>query len=39
MSTRLLYHAFGIGGHDDVRAECRGGRVIFPIARGPPRRW
>jgi transposase len=33
MSTRLLYHAFGILGYEYMRTEYRGGHVIFTIEK------
>jgi hypothetical protein len=35
MSTRLLYHAFGIRGYDSVRTDYQDGPVIFTIAQDP----
>ena len=35
MSTSLLYHAFGIRGHQHARTDYRDGQVIFTIRQEP----
>ena len=35
MSTRLLYHTFGVCGYRYVKSECLGGGVVFTVEAEP----